>query len=278
MKREDPRALVAGHVVGNLSRKEKDELAASALGDQDLFDQMMEAEPAKQALADPQFRRSLSLDLRERRLAEGVPFTERLRRFFVHPVVIPALTLALTAIIVVQIRRGALSPDSPIAQVAMPPGAGPVLTLAGILPTPQPGELGRLEQVRQSPPTNPAAGGAIGLDRSGDRPVYRAGEPLRVGFRLPQDANVMVIEERPDGTSVRLFPNLLQSSSAVRGNEQTIIPPPGQGQLPVTGPAGTHTIKVLVFPNTVDPMDFSRSWSEVSAQAKVLTKSYEVAP
>jgi hypothetical protein len=274
---DDPRSLLPGHVTGALNRTESDRLMAGALADQDLFDKLMEAEPVRQALADPVFRRSLRAELREKRLAEGVPFGERLRRFLFQPMVIPAATLALTLMVVFLVKQGALEPDSTVVQLAIPPGGGPVLRAAGFIEVRE-GEPARLEQVRQQPPQRRAQGGAIGLDQPGDSPTYKVGDAMRLGFRLPDDANIMVTEDRADGSTVRLFPNVFHSSSFVRGGEEIIIPPAGQGQLSVSGPPGRRVLKVLVFPPNIDPMDFSQPWDRIQQQATVLTKTYEVAP
>lgn len=271
----DPRRLLPGHITGALNKTESDHLMSGALGDQDVFNELMEAEPLRQALQDPVFRASLKAELRQKRLAEGVPFFERARRFLFQPFVLPAVSLALTALVVMLVRQGALAPDSTVVQLAIPVGGGELLKSAGFFEVRE-GEAARLDQVRQQPPQRAAKSGAIGLDRPGDQPAYRIGDPMRLGFRLPSDANIMVIEERADGSTVRLFPNRFQSSAAIRAGEDVLIPPTGQGPLTVDGPAGRRVLKVLIFPPSIDPMDFSQPWDRIQGEATVLTKSYDV--
>jgi hypothetical protein len=271
----DPRQLVPGFTTGALTRSESDHLMSNALADQALFDELMEAEPVRQALGDPVFRSKLKAELRERRLAEGLTIGERMRRFFLQPWVLPAVSLALTALIVFAVRQGMIHKDSPVVQVALPASTGEVLRAAGILEVRE-GEPERLEQVRRQPAQRPAAGSVITLSRTGDNSVYRVGEPMRIGFRVPMAANIMVIEERADGSVARLFPNKLQSSSRVEAGESVVIPPVGQGDLEVAGAPGRRMLKVLVFPPEVDPMDFTQPWDSIAGKATVLTKPFEV--
>jgi hypothetical protein len=271
---DDPRKLIGGHITGSLDKSESDRLMARAVEDQALFDELLDVEPLRGVLAEEDFREQLVADLRARLALQPIPLWERLRRMLFRPMVIPALGLIAATVVVLMIRQGVLREDSGIAQVALGPAGVPLLRAAGILDVRE-GEPERLRQV-QAEPAPETASGSIAFDRGGNQPEYRVGDPIRIGFRIAENASVMVIEERSDGSAVRLYPNRYQSSAEVTAGETVWIPPGGQGPLEVDGPPGKRLIRVLVFPANVDPLDFTRPWNSIRQQATAFEKTYEV--
>src|SRR5262249_18377900 len=77
-------------------------------------------------------------------------------------------------------------------------------------------------------PVLPGEHTALAFDRQGDVPVYRRGDPMRIGFKLALDGAVQVVEEGPEGGTIRLFPNRFQSSPQVPAQTLVLIPPAGQ--------------------------------------------------
>ncbi len=275
-KNTDPRLLIGGYVTGSLNRTESEQLTQAALEDQALFDELLELESLRNILADPQARSQIKSDLRQRVERDGISILEKARRFLFRPGVIPALSFALMVLLVVLVRQGIVRETSPAVQVTLGPEGMPLLRAAGIL-EPREGEEQRLREVRDEP-VRQSASGEIAFDRLGRNPSYRVGDPMRIGFKVSQDASVVMLEEREDGTSVRLFPNRFQSTSEVRGRETILVPPAGQGPLEVEPPAGRRTVRVLVFPPNLDPLDPSQSWEKIRQRASMLERTYEVQP
>jgi hypothetical protein len=63
MKRNELEKLVGGYSAGNLTPQEEERLLEAALQDQALFDELMEQQPLRELLADPQVRRELIREL-----------------------------------------------------------------------------------------------------------------------------------------------------------------------------------------------------------------------
>src|SRR5580658_5733638 len=103
---KDPRMLTGGYVTGSLNRTEEKQLMAAALENQELFDEMLDLEPLRSALAAPQFRAQLKSELRERVESQRIPVWERLRRLFWRPGVLPALSTIAVVCLIVLVRQG----------------------------------------------------------------------------------------------------------------------------------------------------------------------------
>jgi hypothetical protein len=63
MKRNELEKLVGGYSAGNLTPQEEERLLETALQDQALFDELMEQQPLRELLADPEVRRELIREL-----------------------------------------------------------------------------------------------------------------------------------------------------------------------------------------------------------------------
>ncbi len=280
MTPQDPHTLTTGHITGSLSKTHQQHLMKSALDDQDVFNELMEDEPLREAFADPVFRSRLAAKLRSKRAEEGLPFWEQVRRFVHQPWVFPvAGSVALSALLFFVIgNRGGEHQTASLAVSLSGTGIVPLAELLSVQTSESTQrETERNSEIRRNPPAK-TGGGKLGLDQTGATPRYRAGQPMRIGYEPAQASSVMIVEERSDGSVVRLFPNRFQESAGVSSGEQVLVPPAGQGDLSVDGPPGPRVIRVLVFPPEVNPLDPSKSWAELQRSASVIEKRYEVIP
>jgi hypothetical protein len=272
--------LIGGYATGTLTRTEKQKLMRAALEDPELFAELVEEDDLREALEDESFRQSLLGRLREslpdagtRRQEEfGVRFF--LTRLFRTPW-LTAAGLAAAMLVVLLIRQGLLPESSPLAQVVLGPGTMPALHTAGILATPGESEREFAVTSRAEPPV-PARDATLALDRPGKEPEYRIGDRQRIGFRLASPGNALLIEDRADGTAVRLFPNRYQSSPEVKAGETILVPPAGQGDLEVEAPAGHRRLRLLIFPPGVDPLAPGANPAQLRAQSRQAEKDYTI--
>jgi hypothetical protein len=259
-----------------LTKSERELLAVAALQDDDLFAQLMEEEDLRLALANNAFRQELRFKLRKLQSGYQEPWSQRISGMFRAKWTIPVSALAALAVILL-IRQGYIGESSPVANVVLGPSTISALHSAGILETPGEPER-RLEQQSYAEPPARGHDASISFDRGGRSPAYQIGDRQRIGFVVDTDCRVLLVEERPDGSSVRLFPNRFQSSSLVPAKSTILIPPPGQGDLVVEGPTGRRTVRLLIFPPEVDPLQENVNWPELRERARVIDKEYEVKP
>ena len=275
----DPYNLLGGYATGTLTRTERDILMEAALRDDHLFAELADEEDLRLVLADEPFRQSLLSQLQALQPAPSRP--SRLRDLASH--LMPRFhfgwltaTGAVAALIVILlVRQGSVSETSSLAKIMLGPGTLPALHAAGILEEPAAPERDLEARARTEPPPG-ANDAAIALDRPGAAPEYRPGDRMRIGFRVANDSRVLLLEERPDGTTARLFPNRFQSSTTVRGNAMVMLPPAGQGDLEVEGPPGRRTLRLLIFPANIDPLAPDIQWDRIKAQAKATQRDYVV--
>ncbi len=283
MNPRDERLLLGGYPTNTLTRDEREALMLAASKDDELFAALVEADDLRDAISDDAFRHELIRNLRVERRGKAPSLLERIRQFlgnsgrprirFGWPAVASA-TLAIVAIVL--IRLGTISETSPVARIALGPDAIPALHAAGILEGPSQSERRLESQSRQAPPADGKGSATLAMDRSGAVPEYRVGDRMRIGFSIALPANVLLIEERPDGTTVRLFPNRFTSSPSVAKGVTTLVPPAGQGDFEVEGPAGRRTLRLLIFPASADPLASDLAWESVRAQARVVERQYEI--
>jgi Domain of unknown function (DUF4384) len=277
MRPEEARSLLGGYATGTLTKTEREALMRAALDDPALFEELVEEEDWRAALGDADFRQGLRRRLHELAGEERTSWTDRFRVVFRLRWAISAASAVAALAVLILIRQGNLSESSQVARVVLGPSTIPALRAAGLLEEPGASEA-RIEAESRSDPPAADRGVALNLDREGTRPVYRMGDRQRIGFRVPADANVLLLEERAGGSSVRLFPNRFQSSAAVSANRTILVPPAGQGDLEVDGPPGRRTLRLLIFPSDVDPLAPDVNWRQVRARARAVERNYEVRP
>jgi hypothetical protein len=270
MKADDNRSLVARHLLGSLRRSETEKLMRRALEDQALFEELLGIEDVRNAFQDPAFRAGVAAELRAR--ARRPSWTEWLLRGRVRAVWMTAAATAIAVVALIVMRPG---PSGNTSSLNVELGSSQAMEEQSVLARLLPQEPRRLEP----PPGAPGLSSkeaSLAFDRQGDVPVYRRGDAMRIGFQLAQDAAVLVVEEWPDGATLRLFPNRYQSSAQVKARTLVLIPPAGQGPIAVEGPVGTRAVRVMVFPPGTDPLDFRAPWEETRRKAQVVTRRYRV--
>jgi hypothetical protein len=272
---DDAYRLLSEYAAGNLTEAERNRLAQEALADHAVFEAMVEEEAIREALEDKVFRRRVKERLRELG-AEGDPLLTRIFQYLVTPKGMITAGGALAAIaITLLVQFGLLKPSGALIQVNLGPPNGPTATAASVAGEPVTSESKVQDASRAQPPPSDSHA-ILQLDRPGRHPTYRIGDRQRIGFRLDQAANAIVWEELSSGPSYRLFPNRYQSSPLVEKGKTVLIPPPGQGDLSVQGPAGPRVLRLLILPPDRNPLDPANSWDELKRSAKEVRLVYEV--
>lgn len=272
----DPRSLIGAYATGSLTRTERELLMRAALEDDSLFALLAEADDWREALADEDFRQTVLARLRATSEPIRPSWRDRLAAVFPKPWLTGAAAAA-GIVVILLVRSGYLSESSPAARIALGDAGLAALHSADLLQTPTPAERALESSSRADPP--PAArDAALALDRAGSNPAYRIGDRQRIGFTLPERASVLLAEELPDGSAVRLFPNRFQESPSVQPNQTVRVPPDGQGDRQVEGPPGQRVIRLLVFPPDIDPLAPGLAWEGLKAQARVVERRYRVNP
>ena len=276
MTPKDARYLLSGYATGTLTKTEREALARAVLEDPALFEEFVEEEDWRGALADQAFRQRLRSRLRDLTPPAPVPWSERLGLVFRYRWITVATAAAALATIVL-IRQGVIGESSPVARVVLGPDTIPALHAAGLLEPPTAPEK-RLESESQSAPPARARGAALSLDRRGSNPVYTIGGRLRIGFRVPADGNVLLVEERAAGAAGA---PVSQSFSILGG---------GEGQSDHAGAAAARAIwKWMARPARARcgcwcfrraSIRWPKEWlaGGAQAQALVVERTYEVKP
>jgi len=273
----DPRESISGYVFGSLTKSEANELAREALESDEVMQEIYEVEPLRDALTDPAFRAELKAALRSAQKVRQAGLFDRISAFFPQGWVVPSAIAAMAGVIIVGViainRQAELTPF----QIALIQEQEDFQTKSTSL-TPLYGpELGMWQSMQKAPPIQKAKAW-LGLDRNGSAPVYAIGDRQRIGFQISEDARVVVLEERPDGTIVRLFPSTLQTDSLVRARDKVLVPPDTQVNLIVDGPPGPHKLRILLFPPSMDPLSHERTWGELRQNVSAAEYAFQVEP
>ena len=278
MNGPDPEKLLGGWATGTLTKSEREILMRAALEDPTIFEQFVEEDDWRGALDDEDFRLKLRTRLQQMEAARPRPWYHLLSaaaRNMLRPQwLLPASALLAVAVVML-IRQGVISENSTVAGVVLGPGTIPALHAAGLLDQVNGQERQFVEQSRSAPPRR-SGGGSLALDRSGSTPTYYLGDRQRIGISVARDSNVLLVEERGDGSVVRLFPNKFQSSPSLKASQTVLVPPAGQGDLAIEGPPGKRTLRLLIFPPDVDPLSPDVDWNQARQQASVVEKHYQV--
>jgi hypothetical protein len=272
---DDAYRLLAEYAAENLTESERTQLANAALADPAVFAALVEEENWREALEDNVFRRRVKERLRQLG-AEKEPYWTRLVHYLLSPRGMLSAGGALAAVTVtVLVQFGVFRSSPALIQVNLGPSNVPASAVASLASEPLNAESAlRSRSHAQPPPKDSHA--VLQLDRPGRSPVYQVGDHQRIGFRLEQDANVVLWEERADGGSFRLFPNRFQSSPFVEAGKTALIPPAGQGDLAVQAPAGPRVLRLLIFPPNRNPLDGQDSWDRLRQEAREVRLVYEV--
>ncbi|MGO9271196.1 MAG: DUF4384 domain-containing protein [Terriglobia bacterium] len=268
MNPQNPEHLLGSYALGGLTDEEKERLFQAALQDQALFDELVREEKIKVALLDPENRAVLERAMREE--AEST-LAQKIAAWFRQPRHFGLLAVAAALAVAIFVWTG--SPGTRLT-VPLDPTRAPALSMLSVQSSEAPGvpqhDFSQLFQL--SPKRRVTV--RLGLNKPGNTPEYRIGEPIRIGLSIESDANCVLLDREGDLSVVRLFPNKFMSSTLVRGPQTVFVPPAGQGNMTVAGPPGLHEIRLIIFPPDVSPDALSTGSS--TDKATVVTREYRV--
>lgn len=236
----------------------------ASIDDQDLFNQLADDEEERVLLLEASVRRKMI----EATHGEETSLAARFRAWWTLGRGVAVVSIAVASIaLMVTIQRSAVErltiPDDLELTTS---SSHSDRSLAGSLDP----DLGaRLFQFPQSPQTN-----AVELLLS--TPALRIGDTFRLRFRVSEPLRVIVVERRPDGSFVQLYPWMISSVTSIAANEEVFIPPSGQGDLRVAGPAGRRTVRLLAFPDSAGGIDLSAGNGFVESPEYVVEREYNV--
>jgi hypothetical protein len=269
--------LLAGYATRTLTADEEKRLFRAAAEDQELFDELADEEDLREVLDDFPLRQRVSRLVAER--TEPVPALKRLFSFTPwHYAFAGAAVAALVFAVAVRYEfgnPGTAEPGAPGYQVPLSAGLT-VIPMREIEILRRSAGDSNADPLSALPPQD-AIGASLGLNKDGNRPVYSLGEPMRVGFQVGKESNVVVIETRADGSTVQLFPNRYMSSAAVSAGQQILVPPAGQGDMEADGPKGPRRIRLIAAPTDVDllKMDLAHTGA-LAGKVSVVEREYVV--
>jgi len=104
----------------------------------------------------------------------------------------------------------------------------------------------------------PRVGVKATLDLAGDRPfsspVREEGAAVGLSFRIEARARALVLEDRAGIQLVQLHPIAGDPADPIRAGQRVEVTNPAGGPLVVTEPRGTRRVRLIVFPEDVDPL------------------------
>jgi hypothetical protein len=259
-------ALLGGYSAGTLSKDEQRQLFEAAADDQEVFDALAAEQPLRELLSQPAYRRELLETLE----------TTSLKGRFVAWMTRPGPWLAAAAATVAAVA-GVLwlrpVPPQPV------PGLTPSPTLPGITLITRPSGTDGAELLRRlfALPARQAFEVDLHLDRSGEPPRYRIADRLRVGFKIEEESNILLLEKRADGTVVQLFPSASAPFPRAKAGVQYWVPLLSDPALLISPPAGPRAIRLIAFPTNTDPLSISVPQLELVRRGlTILERTYVV--
>ena len=274
MKDPETAKLLAGYATRTLTADEEKRLFRAAAEDQELFDELADEEDIREVLDDFPLRQRVTRLVAER--TEPEPVLKRLFSFTPwHYAFAGATVAALVFAVAVRYEFSTTEPGAAGYQVPLSAGLS-VIPMREIEILRRSAGDSSADPLSALPPQD-AIGASLGLNKDGNRPVYTVGEPMRVGFQVGKESNVVVIETRADGSTVQLFPNRYMSSATVAAGQQILVPPAGQGDMEADGPVGPRRIRLIAAPADVDllKMDLAHT-SALAGKVSVVEREYVV--
>jgi hypothetical protein len=266
----DVEALLAGRVAESLSDAENRRLYGAALEDQAVFDALAEQDELSEVLGDQGLRQRLA-----QRLADAKPATGRTRSL--QPVYWLG-TLAAAAGVAVVLWSGRPQPG-PVASA--PASASETRPLGrGLTPRPDPRATGAqavpllLNLVFDLPLQD--GGAKLVVSGGVPEPTLVEGEALRLGLTVDQPADVLLVEERPDGSRQVLYPLTGATPTRLEAGARVLVPPQGQPDRIVTGPPGVYRVRLAVFRPGIDPLALPNGTPDSHSVLAVVERLYRV--
>jgi len=256
----DPKRLLGGYATDSLTEEERRELLRAALDDQELFDAVLQEEGLRELLESPEARRDVLAAL------ETPTAWDRVRGWFAQPATfghVAALAAVLLAIVGYRVffRGPALEGPPPAASRLVARAVSPA-TRARLLARPE---------ARAIP-------ASLELEPPGDEVPARVapGEELRLRVSVRAPARVLLIAERPDGSSAQVLPPSGQPPALVE-RTPAVGPVVRHVSLRASLEPGTRKVRLVVAPVDVDlgaasPADVD----DLASQLTLVDLTYEV--
>jgi hypothetical protein len=256
----DPTRLLGGYATDTLTEAERRELLMAALDDQEVFDAVLAEDGLRELLEAPGARRQVLSAL------ERPTWWERARAWLQRPATWADLAVLAATLVVGVVGYRVFLGTAP-QEGGRPAAARPAPVVA-------PAILAHLLAL----PAHEAR--PAGLEREGGTAEQAnrvaPGETLELRATLRGPARILVVEERPDGEAVQVFP--------AAGERPVLVEAPPDGGpairlFSVTAAAspGVHRLRLVVAPLDVDlgsasPGDVDRQ----AARLSLVDLTYEV--
>jgi hypothetical protein len=248
---QDP-PQVFGHLFGDLTPAERQELARRALENQEVFDALGEFAEHRETLQDPNFRADL-IDRLRAMARRG--WRTRLREWATSSAgrrwVTGCCAAALIAIVSVKIWRPAPPVDETLT----------IVTSANA----------ELSSFFQLPLRNPAHS-SLEIDGS----VFHPGDVVRAKIHLTGPGAVFAIRREVNSRTYLVFPIGSATADQLAGEVRFFFDPVSPTE--DVKERRTYTLRVLILPAGVDIRSQSIEWSRLAGLYSVLDRQYDVAP
>jgi hypothetical protein len=170
------------------------------------------------------------------------------RRFWLSPPVWAGAAAAAGIAVVALVLTRPPATDGPVGET---PWSRPVGRRLG-------SEVERAHRRLFELPLRPAA---VTLTVVGEPDDLRLRVDARARYQVvaQQAGNLLLLEEREDGSIAVLFPSDAQPFSRVAPGDTVDIPPAGQPGLSLTAPAGPRRLRLALLPVDLDPLSLETS-------------------
>jgi hypothetical protein len=120
------------------------------------------------------------------------------------------------------------------------------------------------------------------LDLAGERPfdspIRQEGAAVRLSFRVEARARALVLEDRASLYLVQLYPIAGRPADPIPAGQRVEVTNPGGGPLVVTEPRGTRRVRLVVFPEDIDPLTLQPTeLDRVQGRLTVIERTYRAA-
>jgi hypothetical protein len=270
-------ALLSGYSAGILTKEERQELFRAALEDQEVYDALASEQPLRTLLEQPAVRREL-LEALERR-----GWGERLTGWLASS---RPMLAGVTAVFVTAVAAFFLLRQSPPPSMPQPTGSpwspGGGTAWPGMFPIDRRHQRReRVDLLRRlfSLPLRQPFAVQLSLDRPGQTPRYQVGQAMRITFEVERESDVLILEKRPDGAVMEIFPAGPNVLSRLPAGVAQSVPPASLPPLPVTGPEGRRSLRLIAVPSGVDLDRLTPGQLQsLKPQLAVAEATYDVGP
>jgi hypothetical protein len=120
------------------------------------------------------------------------------------------------------------------------------------------------------------------LDLAGDRPfdaaIREEGAAVGLSFRIEARARALVLEDRAGIYLVQLYPMAGRPADSIPAGQRVEVTNPAGGPLVVTEPRGSRRVRLIVFPEDVDPLTLQPTeLDRVQGRLTVIERTYRAA-